>query len=127
LRLLSSSNGECPPKLANCGDTDVSGIGETHSLCSELGPRITQERSAGHDDDRDLFRFQIALRLFRIACAAASRARAMQLSRDQRTNFFHAVFDALWQAQEDIAKATSDADARGVFGVPRFVCGDEIF
>lgn len=84
---------------------------------------------------------------------------ATQLTGDRRTDFVHAVFDALWERQWDIAddavlarclaqsgqspdvltrvcdvtartelaKRTSEAHARGVFGVPTFVCDGEIF
>jgi 2-hydroxychromene-2-carboxylate isomerase len=84
---------------------------------------------------------------------------ATLLPEGQRAQFVCAVFDALWQKQQDIADAavlarcltqaggpadtlmrsfevaaraeladrTEQAYARGVFGVPTFVCGDEIF
>lgn len=84
---------------------------------------------------------------------------AAQLSESHRANFAAAVFDALWQDQQDIADAavlarclaqagapadaptrafepaakaelaerTAEAYARGVFGVPTFVCNSEIF
>ena len=84
---------------------------------------------------------------------------ATLLADDQRMNFVSAVFDALWQEQQDIADAavlgrclaqaggpadalarafeatepsalaghTTEAYARGVFGVPTFVCKGEVF
>lgn len=82
---------------------------------------------------------------------------ATLLPEGQRAHFVFAVFDALWREQQDIADAavlarclaggpadtlmrtfeaaaraelaerTEQAYARGVFGVPTFGCGDEIF